>query len=68
MLPLKTFEPYGYGFFCSSQTKAKTKVTSVGSTCDGEHLSPGSVLEASFSNDSCISSSIDDSPGKELNL
>lgn len=62
------FVPYGYGFLCSSQTKAKKKVSSVGSTHDREHLSPGSVLEASFSNDSCVSSSIDDSSGKELNL
>ncbi|XP_042499737.1 uncharacterized protein LOC122077905 isoform X2 [Macadamia integrifolia] len=27
---------------------------------DGEHHSPGSVLEASFSNDSCLSDSLDD--------
>ncbi|KAJ4825596.1 hypothetical protein Tsubulata_022664 [Turnera subulata] len=33
---------------------------------DGDHLSPGSVLEASFSNDSCISSSMDDSAGCRL--
>lgn len=29
----------------------------------GNHFSPGSVLDASFSNDSCVSSSVDDSSG-----
>ncbi|KAL8161152.1 hypothetical protein V2J09_012641 [Rumex salicifolius] len=32
----------------------------------GNHSSPGSVLDASFSNDSCVSSSIDDSSGNML--
>ncbi|KAA8530587.1 hypothetical protein F0562_005296 [Nyssa sinensis] len=32
----------------------------------GDHLSPGSVLDASFSNDSCISSSMDDNSGHRL--
>lgn len=31
-----------------------------------DHLSPGSVLEVSFSNDSCFSSSLDDSIGPKL--
>ncbi|XP_010264430.1 PREDICTED: uncharacterized protein LOC104602441 [Nelumbo nucifera] len=35
-------------------------------TKDADHPSPGSVLEASFSNDSCFSSSLDDSPGNNL--
>ncbi|XAR51532.1 hypothetical protein NMG60_11006182 [Bertholletia excelsa] len=33
---------------------------STGYSCDSNHLSPGSVLEAAFSNDSCLSSSVDD--------
>ncbi|KAK0595139.1 hypothetical protein LWI29_003918 [Acer saccharum] len=50
------------------QTKANAKGTSVGFVCDGKHLSPGSVLEASFSNDSCLSSSLDDSSGHRQHL
>ncbi|KAK9271751.1 hypothetical protein L1049_002114 [Liquidambar formosana] len=41
--------------------KAKTEGTSVRFSREVDHFSPGSVLEASFSNDSCISSSLDDS-------
>lgn len=42
------------------QAKAKMEGTSVGFRHDRDHFSPGSVLEASFSNDSCISSSLDE--------
>lgn len=41
------------------QTKAEMEGL-VGSSCQIHHLSPGSVLEASFS-----SSSLDESPGKK---
>ncbi|KAH7556885.1 hypothetical protein JRO89_XS11G0007500 [Xanthoceras sorbifolium] len=51
-----------------SQTKENANGTSVGFVCDGNHLSPGSVLEASFSNDSCLSSSLDDNSGHRLHL
>ncbi|GAV85544.1 DUF4378 domain-containing protein/VARLMGL domain-containing protein [Cephalotus follicularis] len=44
----------------ASQNKAKMEGTSVAFSCDRDHLSPGSVLEASFSNDSFFSSSLDD--------
>ncbi|KAJ9147343.1 hypothetical protein P3X46_029517 [Hevea brasiliensis] len=50
----------------TSQTVGRIGGTSVGFSHDGDHLSPGSVLEASFSNDSCISSSLDDSSGRRL--
>ncbi|XP_057482680.1 uncharacterized protein LOC130769398 [Actinidia eriantha] len=33
---------------------------------DGDHLSPGSVLDACFSNDSCLSSSVDDNSAPNL--
>lgn len=46
--------------------KAKTEGTLIGFSSDVNHLSPGSVLDASFSNDSCISSSMDDSTGLKL--
>jgi hypothetical protein len=44
--------------FCSLQTKAEMERFAA-SVREGHHLSPGSVLEASFS-----SSSLDESPGK----
>ncbi|XVE72084.1 hypothetical protein DITRI_Ditri11bG0010600 [Diplodiscus trichospermus] len=50
------------------QTEAKAEGTSVGFASHGNHLSPGSVLEASFSNDSCVSSSMDESLGNRLHL
>ena len=50
----------------SSQKEVKIRRNSVGISVDGDHLSPGSVLEASFSNDSCISSSLDESSGKKV--
>ncbi|KAF8010203.1 hypothetical protein BT93_J0977 [Corymbia citriodora subsp. variegata] len=46
--------------------KAKTDGTLIGFSSDVNHLSPGSVLDASFSNDSCISSSLDDGTGSKL--
>ncbi|MBA0560625.1 hypothetical protein Golob_017511 [Gossypium lobatum] len=49
-----------------SKTEAKAEGTLVGYTSHGDHFSPGSVLEASFSNDSCVSSSLDESLGHRL--
>lgn len=46
--------------------KAKMDGTLIGFLSDVNHLSPGSVLDASFSNDSCISSSLDDGTGSKL--
>ncbi|XP_030452035.1 uncharacterized protein LOC115673911 [Syzygium oleosum] len=46
--------------------KAITEGTLIGFSSDVNHLSPGSVLDASFSNDSCISSGLDDSTGLKL--
>ncbi|KAH8511286.1 hypothetical protein H0E87_008733 [Populus deltoides] len=48
------------------QKEGKIRRNSVGISVDGDHLSPGSVLEASFSNDSCFSSSLDESSGKKV--
>ncbi|XVF71619.1 hypothetical protein PTKIN_Ptkin12aG0053500 [Pterospermum kingtungense] len=48
------------------QTEAKAEGTSVGIASRGNHFSPGSVLEASFSNDSCVSSILDESLGHRL--
>lgn len=48
------------------QAKPKTEGASVMYAHDNDHLSPGSVLEASFSNDSCFSSSLDDNSGQKL--
>ncbi|KAL8200489.1 hypothetical protein R6Q57_011828 [Mikania cordata] len=45
--------------FCL-QTKLQTTLGLIGLR-NGDHLSPGSVLEASFSNESCCSSSLEDS-------
>ncbi|GLU10780.1 hypothetical protein SLE2022_275640 [Rubroshorea leprosula] len=50
------------------QAKAKAEGTLVRLPCYGDHLSPGSVLEASFSNHSCVSNSLDDSSGYGLRL
>lgn len=44
----------------SSQVRSKSTKYLAGCLQDCEHQSPGSVLEASFSNDSCASSSLDD--------
>ncbi|GAB2288869.1 hypothetical protein Dimus_023177 [Dionaea muscipula] len=41
------------------QAKASKKTPDVAVSHEGDHLSPGSVLETSLSNGSCISSSID---------
>lgn len=41
-----------------------TKKSSDGFSREVDHFSPGCVLDASFSNDSCISSSFDDNSGK----
>ncbi|XP_048140059.1 uncharacterized protein LOC115745362 isoform X2 [Rhodamnia argentea] len=46
--------------------KAKKEGTLIGFSSDVNHLSPGSVLDASFSNDSCISSSLDECTGLKL--
>ncbi|XP_061948204.1 uncharacterized protein LOC133671452 [Populus nigra] len=50
------------------EKEGKIRRNSVGISLDGDHLSPGSVLEASFSNDSCFSSSLDDSSGCRMLL
>ncbi|KAL2457566.1 uncharacterized protein Fot_56230 [Forsythia ovata] len=50
----------------NSQAKAKTAKSLVDCQPDSEHLSPGSVLGASFSNESCLSSSLDDSSGYKM--
>ncbi|GMI77000.1 TON1 Recruiting Motif 22 [Hibiscus trionum] len=50
------------------QTEAKAEGTSVGFGSCGDHFSPASVLEASFSNDNCVSSSLDESLGHRLHL
>ncbi|OMP04736.1 hypothetical protein COLO4_09347 [Corchorus olitorius] len=50
------------------QTDVKTEGTSVRYASHCDHFSPGSVLEASFSNDSCVSSSLDESLGHMLHL
>ncbi|KAE8668957.1 putative serine/threonine-protein kinase [Hibiscus syriacus] len=47
------------------KTEAKAE-SSVGFANHGNHFSPGSVLEASFSNDSFVSSSLDESIGHRL--
>lgn len=39
---------------------------SVDQPLDSEHLSPGSVLEAYFSTESCPSSSLDDNLGEDI--
>ncbi|KAK2986794.1 hypothetical protein RJ640_011019 [Escallonia rubra] len=49
-----------------TQAKPKTMGAPVRYSCDYDHLSPGSVLEASFSNDSCCSSSLDDTSGHKM--
>ncbi|KAJ6684355.1 PHOSPHATIDYLINOSITOL N-ACETYLGLUCOSAMINYLTRANSFERASE SUBUNIT P DOWN SYNDROME CRITICAL REGION PROTEIN 5 -RELATED [Salix viminalis] len=54
--------------YYSSQKEGKIRRNSAGISLDGDHLSPGSVLEASFSNDSCFSSSLDDSSGCRMLL
>uniref|UniRef100_A0A2P2JPC2 Uncharacterized protein LOC8269347 n=2 Tax=Rhizophora mucronata TaxID=61149 RepID=A0A2P2JPC2_RHIMU len=46
------------------QTEEKIRASK--STHYGDHLSPGSVLEASFSNESCLSSSLNDCSGHGL--
>ncbi|KAL4354955.1 hypothetical protein GQ457_06G026620 [Hibiscus cannabinus] len=50
------------------QTEAKAKGTLVGFANRGDHFSPGSVLEASFSNDICVFSGLDESLGHRLQL
>lgn len=49
-----------------SQAKFKSKRPSDGFSREVDHFSPGCVLDASFSNDSCISSSIDDNSVKPV--
>ncbi|KAJ0099572.1 hypothetical protein Patl1_21437 [Pistacia atlantica] len=56
------------GHVSDTDVAFQTKDTLVGFARDGDHLSPGSVLEASFSNDSCFSSSLDDSSGHRLHV
>ncbi|KAJ0726270.1 hypothetical protein HanPI659440_Chr12g0468361 [Helianthus annuus] len=46
-----------------NQTKLQ-KLEGLIANKNGDHLSPGSVLEASFSNDSCCSSSLEDNSGR----
>lgn len=46
-----------------SQANLRIKRTSNGVSREPDHFSPGCVLDASFSTESCISSSIDDSSG-----
>lgn len=52
--------------FFSFQVKAKNEGILGEVSSDANRCSPGSVLYASFSNDSCISSSFDDSSGRIL--
>ncbi|KMT18565.1 hypothetical protein BVRB_2g026990 [Beta vulgaris subsp. vulgaris] len=49
-----------------SQAKMSTKKSSDGFSREVDHFSPGCVLDASFSNDSCISSSFDDNSVKPV--
>ena len=49
--------------FNSLQAKEKKAGDSLDYLHGSNHLSPGSVLEVSFSNDSCLSSSVDDCSG-----
>lgn len=49
-----------------SQAKLRNKRSSDGFSREMDHFSPGCVLDASFSNDSCISSSIDDNSVKPV--
>ncbi|KAJ8761299.1 hypothetical protein K2173_001355 [Erythroxylum novogranatense] len=51
-----------------SQSEKMSDGPSIRLTRQGEHLSPASVLEASFFNDSCLSSSLDDNSGQLLPL
>ncbi|KDP32965.1 hypothetical protein JCGZ_12996 [Jatropha curcas] len=62
------FSPEDHAFNAETTFRAEGMKgsTFVGFSHDGDHLSPGSVLEASFSNDSCFSSSLDDSSGRRL--
>ncbi|OWM84654.1 hypothetical protein CDL15_Pgr027441 [Punica granatum] len=48
------------------QVKSRKERSVAELPCDANHFSPGSVLDASFSNDSCVSSSLDDSSGLNL--
>ncbi|WCJ25359.1 hypothetical protein M5689_007248 [Euphorbia peplus] len=48
------------------QTGGRARTAQVGFSQDGVRLSPGSVLEASFSNESYLSSSLDDCSGRTL--
>ncbi|XP_022884349.1 uncharacterized protein LOC111401049 [Olea europaea var. sylvestris] len=50
----------------NSQAKAKISKLLVDCPPDSEHLSPGSVLGASFSNETCLSSSMDNSSGYKM--
>ncbi|XP_073262039.1 uncharacterized protein [Populus alba] len=62
--------PHAHVFNADKTCEKEGKIgrSSVGISLDGDHLSPGSVLEASFSNDSCFSSSLDDSSGCRMLL
>ncbi|KAK6927940.1 protein of unknown function DUF4378 [Dillenia turbinata] len=62
-------------FSCSSQTldmstsfqkETRSNVASCVVPFDGDHPSPESVFEASFSNDSCFSDSVDECSGHQL--
>ncbi|GMH20665.1 hypothetical protein Nepgr_022506 [Nepenthes gracilis] len=48
------------------QNKSLTKRSSVGDSLMADHFSPGSVLDTSFSNESCSSSSMDDISGNMM--
>ncbi|KAG8373738.1 hypothetical protein BUALT_Bualt11G0056200 [Buddleja alternifolia] len=50
----------------NSQANAMAVKLSNDQSLESEHLSPGSVLEAYFSNESCLSTSLDDSPGYKM--
>ncbi|CAK7344317.1 unnamed protein product [Dovyalis caffra] len=62
--------PHAHMFNADKTCQMEEKIgrNSVGISPDGDHLSPGSVLEASFSNGSCFSSSLDDSSGHRMLL
>ncbi|XP_057971632.1 uncharacterized protein LOC131160217 [Malania oleifera] len=60
--------PHGHMINTDVVYKAEVKMegTSVGYLHEGDHFSPGSVLDGSFSNDSFFSSSLDDGLGCRL--
>lgn len=48
------------------QVKSSKEGSLIELPCDANHFSPELVLDASFSNDSCVSSSLDDRSGTNI--